>query len=1011
MNSDVFGVCMKKSLCIITLLLLEILLTAGTSSTDPTVIRVGSYENPPKIYTDANGNTIGFWADVLSDIARQENWKIIWVKCDWQDCLQKLENNEIDIMPDVGWSSDRNKIYLFNSVPVLISWARVYEPPNSKIETILDLDGKKIAGLTGSLHFDGPEGIKAISKNFGVTSTYLEKSSYDEVLQSVAQGEAEAGITNKDYGDINERRFGVKRTPIILQPTQIMFAFPKNNPNSSLLAKVLDNHINKYQDDASSIYYLSMDKYLGQQSSGTVQVIPNWLRTVLLVGAGGIFILVAAIFITREQVRARTRQLSSSEARYRALISNLPDMIFRINKNGEVIDFHTAENTLLISPVTILRRNITEVLPGDVGEAVLEKIASALKSNELQRNEFRLKMRDEWHDFEARYKSSGEQEVVTIVRDITIQKRAQLELRQSEERYQTLAHVSPVGIFYADAQGETTFVNPTWCEIAGIPPEKALGNGWLDAIHPDDKENLYANWEMAAQNGLQSTADYRFIRADGSIVWVIGQAMPEKDDEGRVVGYVGTITNITERKKVEIALQQSIKAEREALRISRVIQAANLTLSRSLDLSQILDSLLTHLALLVPYDAASLMLLDDNRYLIPFLSRDQHSGEQKTPEQKPFNPHENRAIQSILDSGKSMIQADVSALPEWPYPPDLPLGKSWMGVPLLAGGQVLGLYMLTKDGSNSLFVEDQELAEALAAQAALAIQNAKLHEALSEHAHELEIRVADRTAELANRVQEVEQLNESMQVLMDDLKIALQKAESADRLKSAFLATMSHELRTPLNSIIGFSGILLQKLVGPLSPEQEKQLRMVQNSAQHLLELINDVLDISKIEADQMIIASLPFQVEAAIQQCLDRSQTLIGQKEIRLESSIHPPQISIISDRRRFEQILLNLVNNAIKFTEKGEVRVDCSIEKDWVITSISDTGIGIKEEDLVTLFKPFHQVDTGITRQYEGTGLGLSICKRLVELMGGSITVESKPGAGSKFTFQLPYPGGNNE
>jgi signal transduction histidine kinase len=237
-----------------------------------------------------------------------------------------------------------------------------------------------------------------------------------------------------------------------------------------------------------------------------------------------------------------------------------------------------------------------------------------------------------------------------------------------------------------------------------------------------------------------------------------------------------------------------------------------------------------------------------------------------------------------------------------------------------------------------------------------------------------------------------------------ELAVALEHAEEADRLKSAFLATMSHELRTPLNSIIGFTGIMLMGLVGPLAPEQEKQLIMVQDSARHLLELINDVLDISKIEAGQIELAHGPFDMRTTIQKSIEKIAPLAEKKGLAVTAVIAPPVGQIVGDRRRVEQILINLLGNAVKFTERGEVRIESQVEDGWLVTRVIDTGIGIRPEDVDSVFKPFQQVDTGTTRQYEGTGLGLSICKRLVESMGGRIQIESEWGKGSRFVFILP-------
>jgi signal transduction histidine kinase len=275
---------------------------------------------------------------------------------------------------------------------------------------------------------------------------------------------------------------------------------------------------------------------------------------------------------------------------------------------------------------------------------------------------------------------------------------------------------------------------------------------------------------------------------------------------------------------------------------------------------------------------------------------------------------------------------------------------------------------------------------------------------LIEHRDHLETMVEDRTSQLqaANEKLSAE-IKERIQTL-NELAVAKEHAESADRLKSAFLATMSHELRTPLNSIIGFTGIILQGIVGPLNDEQKKQLGMVRGSAQHLLSLINDVLDISKIEAGQMRIAHENFSLGQTIEKAVESARPLAEKKGVDLSFSISPGIETITGDRRRIEQILLNLIGNAIKFTEKGTVKVECEQEDGEVNIRVIDTGIGIKAEDMETIFQAFRQIDSGLTRKYEGTGLGLSICKRLVELMGGKIWVTSVWGSGSTFSLSLP-------
>jgi len=264
------------------------------------------------------------------------------------------------------------------------------------------------------------------------------------------------------------------------------------------------------------------------------------------------------------------------------------------------------------------------------------------------------------------------------------------------------------------------------------------------------------------------------------------------------------------------------------------------------------------------------------------------------------------------------------------------------------------------------------------------------------------------TEELYLKLREYSENLEEKTAELEQTNIRLQEME---RLKSVFLASMSHELRTPLNSIIGFTGIILQGMSGEVNQEQGKQLTMVKNSASHLLSLINDVLDISKIEAGKVELSPEEFRLDNVAREVVETLSPTASEKSLELLTEV-PEGITLFSDRRRVKQVLMNLVSNAVKFTDRGSVKIAARVPGDDNLeVRVIDTGIGIKQEDMDKLFQPFQQIEAFLAKKSEGTGLGLHLTERLVALLGGDISAKSEYGRGSEFTFTMPlrYKEGN--
>ena len=228
-----------------------------------------------------------------------------------------------------------------------------------------------------------------------------------------------------------------------------------------------------------------------------------------------------------------------------------------------------------------------------------------------------------------------------------------------------------------------------------------------------------------------------------------------------------------------------------------------------------------------------------------------------------------------------------------------------------------------------------------------------------------------------------------------------------DRLKSEFLTSMSHELRTPLNSIIGFADVLLQGIDGELNDIAMNDIQLIHNSGKHLLALINDILDLAKIESGKMELVRDAVDIKEVTNAVLATSGSLVKDKPVQIIVNVPEMLPPVYADKLRLNQILLNLVSNAAKFTHEGTITIRAAIDNnkpDTMIISVVDTGIGIPANKLNTIFERFRQADSGTTRKYGGTGLGLPICRQLVEMHGGTLNLRSEEGRGSEFYFSMP-------
>jgi signal transduction histidine kinase/DNA-binding response OmpR family regulator len=451
---------------------------------------------------------------------------------------------------------------------------------------------------------------------------------------------------------------------------------------------------------------------------------------------------------------------------------------------------------------------------------------------------------------------------------------------------------------------------------------------------------------------------------------------------GYIHGFFGELTRIpmTEVRRVmamanqaAVAIQNIRLLEETRRRASQLQMAAEIARDTSSTLA--LDILLGRAVNLISsrfgYYHASVFLIDDTGEYAAVRESTGIAGEEMKRNGHKLQVGSKSVIGQVTSTGKALILNDVEKDPNHHPNPLLPNTRAELGIPMKIGERIIGALDVQSVEVDAFSSDDVAVLQVLADQVAVAVDNARSY-ALSQQ--------------------------------------AVEEMRKADRLKSQFLANMSHELRTPLNSIIGFSRVILKGIDGPINDTQTQDLTAIYNSGQHLLGLINDVLDLSKIEAGKMELAiEEGVNLGDLVQSVMATVAGLVKDKPIQLHRQIPKDLPGLRADPMKVRQILLNLLSNAAKFTEQGSITVKAEVEDGpaglpEVVVSVIDTGPGIAPDDQDKLFQPFMQVDGSLTRKTGGTGLGLSICRALVEMHGGRIGLDSQMGKGSRFYFTLP-------
>lgn len=657
-----------------------------------------------------------------------------------------------------------------------------------------------------------------------------------------------------------------------------------------------------------------------------------------------------------------------SEAELRALFSAMTDVIIVYDREGHYVRIApTNPSRLFRPPDEMLGQKLTEILPAPLHQPFLQTIQRALEGGQLERIEYPLTIEGHQYWFEANVSKLTEEQVFWVARDITARKQTEEDIL----KFKLGIHESTDAVFVTDTNGTITYVNPAFEKIYGFSPAEALGKTPRILKSGLMSMEYYKRlWTTLLNKQTVSSDEIVNKTKDGRLVYISETNSPILNENGDLLGFLSAHHDITERKQAEEALRRRNEYLSATAEISQLVTS-------TLDMPTLFTRTVNLVRDRFGFYHAGVFVTEETGFNAILQAATGEAGAEMLRQKHSLPVGSRSIVGQVTESGRALVANDTAQSDIHKFNPLLPDTRAEAALPLRVGSRTIGALDIQSTSPNAFSEDDISVLQTFADQVAIAIDNARSYEL-------------------------------SMQ--------AVREMREADKLKSQFLANMSHELRTPLNSIIGFSRVILKGIDGPTTELQQQDLLAIHNSGQHLLGLINDILDLSRIEAGKMELTFDEVNLSELIASVMSTVTGLVKDKPIVLRRDLPADLPPVRADAMRLRQVLLNLLSNAAKFTDEGSITVKASMDEGpgghpQVTVSVADTGYGIAPEDQKKLFQPFSQVDASPTRKSGGSGLGLSISNHLVQMHGGRIGMDSAPGEGSVFYFTLPVFRGKSE